>query len=118
MLSPSFPAGPRPAPRRRGPLTGESPQPVPAGVEAQRLELVGQRRMQGVRIDVAAVAFGAVHLQAAREVDVVVPEAAGGGSGLGPLAAAAGILALLCGAAAAALGGSAARRHGSAKGGA
>jgi ABC-type multidrug transport system permease subunit len=48
----------------------------------------------------------------------IVPEAAGGGSGLGPLAAAAGILALLCGAAAAALGGSAARRHGSAKGGA
>ena len=47
----------------------------------------------------------------------IVPEAAGGGSGLGPLAAAAGILALLCGAAAAALGGSAARRHGSAKGG-
>ena len=48
----------------------------------------------------------------------IVPEAAGGGCGLGPLAAAAGILALLCGAAAAALGGSAARRHGSAKGGA
>ena len=48
----------------------------------------------------------------------IVPEAAGGGCGLGPLAAASGILALLCGAAAAALGGSAARRHGSAKGGA
>lgn len=48
----------------------------------------------------------------------IVPEAAGDGCGLGPLAAAAGILALLCGAAAAALGGSAARRHGSAKGGA
>lgn len=48
----------------------------------------------------------------------IVPEAAGGGCGLGPLAAAAGILALPCGAAAAALGGSAARRHGSAKGGA
>lgn len=48
----------------------------------------------------------------------IVPEAAGGGCGLGPLAAAAGILALLCGAAAAALGGSAARRHGSAKEGA
>lgn len=48
----------------------------------------------------------------------IVLEAAGGGCGLGPLAAAAGILALLCGAAAAALGGSAARRHGSAKGGA